>query len=92
MYLACSVLVVVSALEDQLSESLSFRTILPQLQQQIRNGASLYLVLNMVDKVVPEDVPAKVLDRLLVGLGIKPAHGEPLSSQDTGLCPVCLPV
>ena len=70
--MACSVLVVVSALEELVDDPPLIRQVLRQLQlhtvSHARTRSKVYLVLSKIDKVVEEDVPVKILDRLLAGL------------------------
>ena len=70
--LPCSVLVVVSALEEVVNEPPLIKTILHQLQLHNTSHAhtrlKAYLVLTKIDKVVEEDIQARILDRLMAGL------------------------
>ena len=77
----CSVLVVVSALEELLDDRTAMKNILSQLHKASHAQAQhkVYLVLSKIDKVVEEDVFVSILDRLLAGLL---ADGEP---ADAGL-------
>ena len=80
----CSVLVVVSALEELVNDPPLMRQVLHQLQLHTASHAQaqhkVYLVLSKIDKVVEEDVPAKILDRLLAGL-LPAADGEPATPE-----------
>ena len=82
-------LVVVSALEELVNDPPLMRQVLHQLQLHTASHAQaqhkVYLVLSKIDKVVEEDVPAKILDRLLAGL-LPAADG---GASSAGLQPSC---